>query len=164
MPIMAVLAVNFLLSAPAIIPSAVLTRRMSFDRIAVAQLLPSICGGGVAIALAATGWGVWSLVIASLVGSAMGSALFTCYVPGGRVLIFRWSELRSAFHFGANVTGFDVFNYLARNADNFIIGAFLGATTRILFPGVRHHAEAAPCSHGRFDPRPVSSFFPNARR
>jgi len=41
-------------------------------------------------------------------------------------LVFRWSELQNVMSFGANLTGFNVFNYFARNADNFIIGAFIG--------------------------------------
>ena len=127
-PIMAALSLNFLLMAPAIVPQALLIRRMAFDRIACVQLSTKIIGGGLAIALAATGWGVWSLILPGLLFSLPLRTVLFFILSGWRPrMIFHWSEVRSVLSFGANLTGFAVFNYFARNADNFIIGAFLGA-------------------------------------
>ncbi len=128
LPLMAALSLNFLLMAPAIVPRSLLIRRMAFDRIACVQLSLKIIGGGLGITLAAMGWGVWSLVLPTvLLGSPLKTVLFFV-VSGWRPrLIFCWTEVRGVLSFGANVTGFAVFNYFARNADNFIIGAFLGA-------------------------------------
>ncbi len=126
-PIMVALAVNFPFSASAVIPSALLNRRMSFDRIAIASILPVVISGGAAIWLAARGWGVWALVTSSIVGTIIETGLFHALCRWHPRPVFRWSEARSVFHFGANVTGFGLFNYFARNADQFIIGAFLGA-------------------------------------
>lgn len=127
MPVMAALGISFLLSAPGVIPAALLNRQMRFGRLAVADLTSAVINGAVAIALAATGWGVWALVIGSFAGTTAGSALFHLLSRWRPRLIFHLPEVRSVLSFGANVTGFGVFNYFARNADNFIIGAFLGA-------------------------------------
>ncbi|MHC4178466.1 MAG: MOP flippase family protein [Planctomycetota bacterium] len=125
-PILAVLSITFLLSAPGIMAGAMLTRQMAFNRLAVVQILSTVVRGATAISLAVLGCGVWSLVWASLAASATGTALFHALSPWRPRLLFRWSEVRSVFGFGTNLTGFQVFNYFARQADNFIIGAFLG--------------------------------------
>src|SRR6185295_15034946 len=39
---------------------------------------------------------------------------------------FNWNEAKSVMHFSLNLTAFNVFNYFARNADNFLIGRYLG--------------------------------------
>ncbi|MBU4398814.1 MAG: MOP flippase family protein [Planctomycetes bacterium] len=127
MGVTAVLGIGFLLSAPCLIPFSVLSRQMKFGRLAVADLVSGVIGGGVSIALAVAGLGVWALAIGSLVGTAVCTLLYQALSQWRPRLIFRWSEVRSVFSFGANITGFSLFNYFARNADNFIIGAFLGA-------------------------------------
>lgn len=123
----AVLGIGFLLSAPGLMPFAVLNRQMRFGRLAVVDLISAVLGGGVAIALAVAGLGVWALVIGSLVGAATCTLLYHVLTQWRPRLIFHWSEVRSVFSFGANITGFGLFNYFARNADNLIIGVFLGA-------------------------------------
>jgi PST family polysaccharide transporter len=127
MSVMAALGISFLLSAPGVIPSAQLNRQMKFGRIAVAELASVVINGAVAISLAVTGWGVWALVIGSQAGATTGTVLYHVLAHWRPRLIFHLSEVRIALNFGANVTGFSVVNYFARNADQFIIGAFLGA-------------------------------------
>ncbi len=126
MPVMAVLGIGFLLSAPGLMPFAVLSRQMRFGRLAVVELTSVVIGGGVAIALAVAGSGVWALAIGSLAGTAACTLLYQALSQWRPRLIFRWAEIRTVFSFGANLTGFGIFNYFARNADKFIIGAFLG--------------------------------------
>jgi O-antigen/teichoic acid export membrane protein len=127
MPVMIVLGISFLISAPGIIPSALLNRQMRFGRLAAGELAGVVIGGAVAITLAANGRGVWALVAGSLMGTAVGTVLFHVLSQWRPKLRFCRSEVGSVFRFGANMTGFGIFNYFARNADNFIIGAFLGA-------------------------------------
>jgi PST family polysaccharide transporter len=126
MSVMVALGFSFLLSTPGMIPSALLNRQMRFGRLAAIELTSAIIAGSIAIWLAVGGLGVWALVISSLTGAAIGTILLYALGHWRPRLIYRWSEVRTVFGFGANVTGFAIFNYFARNADNFIIGAFLG--------------------------------------
>jgi len=43
---------------------------------------------------------------------------------------FRWetNEIKGVMHFSSNLVGFNIFNYFVRNADNMLIGRFLGAS------------------------------------
>ena len=128
MPVVAVLGIGFLLSAPGVIPSALLNRQLKFGRIAIAELTAVVVNGTVAISLSNSRMGRLGVVIGSLSGTMTTTTLFNVLSHWRPRLVFHLSEVRSALNFGANVTGFNVFNYFARNADNFIIGIFLGAS------------------------------------
>jgi len=125
-PIIAVLSITYLLAGPALIPSALLTRRMAFDQLAIREVLTAIVKGATGISLALLGWGVWALVWATIVGSATQTVLVYTLCRWHPRLVFRWGEVRGVLSFGAHLTGSHVFNYFTRNSDKFIIGAFLG--------------------------------------
>ena len=127
MPVMAVLGVTFLLSAPGMIPEVLLIRQMRFGRVAIVELTSALAGGTVGIVLAVAGSGVWALVVAALSSTTISAALFYAFCGWRPRLTFHFWEVRTVFRFGANLTGFGMFNYFTRNADNLIIGVFLGA-------------------------------------
>lgn len=125
-PILAVLSLNFVFSALAMIPSALLTRQMAFDKLAVREVAAIMVQGATAIPLALLGWGVWALVAASLASSTAQMLLINLIYPFRPRLTFQRQTLQECLGFGLNLTGFSIFNYFARNADNLIIGVFLG--------------------------------------
>jgi O-antigen/teichoic acid export membrane protein len=126
-PIIAIMSVNFILSASAVVPSALLTRQMSFDRLAIANVAGVLVSGSTAISLAFAGYGVLALVAGSIAGTLIDTILCNALCSWHPQLIFRWSEVRSVINFGVNITGFNFFNYFARSADTAIIGTRLGA-------------------------------------
>ena len=126
-PIIAVLSLTFIISALARVQLSLLTREMAFRRLAVITTAGAVLMDFITILLALCGWGVWSLVWGSLVGSSVRMILLYVACPWRPQLLFRWSEVRGCLAFGLNLTGYSMFNYFARNADKFIIGAFLGA-------------------------------------
>lgn len=127
-PIIVVLSLTFLISSPAMVPSALLNRRLAFQRLAWIDISVSVISGVSAISLAVVGWGVWALVWSAIAGIAVHTVLVFLVSQWRPRWSFSWPEVRSVFGFGANLTGFSIFNYFARNADNLIIGVFLGAT------------------------------------
>lgn len=125
-PVIAVLAVNFVFAGFTMIPSALLQRRMEFKKLAIRELGGVITAGLTAVPLAYLGWGVWALVASSLTSSAAQMVLINLAVPFRPRFVFDRIGLSECFRFGINLTGFNFFNYFARNADNLIIGVFLG--------------------------------------
>lgn len=125
-PIIAALSLTFILRAPCLVPAALLTRRLAFNRLAVIDVSIAILHAVAAITLAWFGWGVWALVWPTVADPLIRMPML--YIASGwrPQPLFRWIEVRSVMGFGANLTGYSIFNYFARNADNFIIGAFLG--------------------------------------
>lgn len=108
---------------------AILEKRMDFRRVVFVEAATALASGVVGIALAVSGYGVWSIVLGPLVGQATLLPvpwLMTGWRPR---LVFRSTSFRDLFAFGAHLTGANVVNYFARNADNLIIGRFLGATS-----------------------------------
>jgi PST family polysaccharide transporter len=121
------LAISFLLGALSVVPTAMLNRAMEFRKVAAAQTAGAVLGTAVAIAMAINGKGVWSLVAASITTALTTTVIVWIFAPVRIELIFRRHEARRVMHFGINLTGFQVLNYVSRNADNLLVGRFLGS-------------------------------------
>lgn len=128
-PVVAVLGMSFLVSAPALVPSALLTRQLAFRQLAWIDIGVAALRSVVVLVLAFAGWHVWALVWSSIIGVAGRTVLSFLYTDWRPRWLFSRGEVRGVFGFGANLTGFSIVNYFARNADNFLIGTFLGATS-----------------------------------
>jgi PST family polysaccharide transporter len=80
----------------------------------------------VGIVLALLGKGVWALVFQSL-ANAVTATMALWWVSRWRPSFrLNFSEVRRISGYSANLTGFNLFNYFARNADYLLIGRFLG--------------------------------------
>ncbi len=122
-----VLAANFMLAALKVVQVAVLTRAMRFRAIGVAEVCATFGGGAIGIGAALTGHGVWSLVAQLLATTAIES-LGLWLTSGWRPrLRFDGAAVRELLPFGANFVGFSIVNYWMRNADNLLIGRFVGS-------------------------------------
>lgn len=128
MPIIAVLSINFVFSGFTMVPTALLQRRMEFKKLAIREIGGVLAAGLTAIPLAWMGWGVWALVGSTLASSFIQMVLINLAVPFWPRLVYDRQGLSECLKFGLNITGFNIFNYFARNADNLIIGLFLGPT------------------------------------
>ncbi len=127
-PLVAVLGIAFLFITPGMVPSAILTRDMSFDRLALVGIVSAIATAIVAVVLAYTGFGVWSLVVASVAGQLVQTLTLFAVSDWRPQLVFRWSEVRPVLSFGLNFTGNLTLRHFASESDKFIIGRFLGTT------------------------------------
>jgi PST family polysaccharide transporter len=120
--------VIFPITASATTHQALLERRSQFKSIAQIELAALTLGVACAIAAAAAGWGVFSLVVQAIV-NAVVSTLFlwkkSLWRPGRNGSL---SELKGLVGFSGNLSLFQFINYFSRNADGMIIGRFLGAT------------------------------------
>jgi len=126
MPIVAVLSINFVFAGFTMIPAALLQRRMEFKKLAIREIGGVLAAGLTAIPLAWMGWGVWALVGSSLASSFAQMILINLAVPYRPQMVFDRQGLNECLKFGLNITGFNIFNYFSRNADNLVIGLFLG--------------------------------------
>lgn len=127
-PILCVLSLSFWLTSCGVVHGSLLIREMRFKATAIVDLGAALGSYAVALGCAYSGLGVWSLVFANL-----ASALFT---TTGYWIAWRWrpefkfdrAELRSVASFSLNFSGFGLVNYFSRNADNIVVGRFLGQT------------------------------------
>jgi len=126
-PLIMVLSVTLLLSALMVVPRAILYKELQFQDVVKSQVYGSMVGSLLAIVLALSGFGVWSLVLQPLVGSLM-TVVLTFYYSGWRPrLSYSWHSVRSLANFSMPVLGADLMNYAYRNGDSLIIGKILGS-------------------------------------
>ncbi|HJY82393.1 MAG TPA: lipopolysaccharide biosynthesis protein [Candidatus Binatia bacterium] len=126
--IIRVVAVGLLITPLSDILNSLLSRRMAFRTVALIEVGCAMVSQTTALIAAVLGFGVWSVVFATLVlQSARLVSLFGAirWVPRLR---FRRQSFLELFSFGGHLLGFQFLNYFVRNLDNVIIGKFLGST------------------------------------
>lgn len=126
-PLVAVLSLQFLLSASTLVHSALLTRAMRFKEAALIDLCAFVCGSTVAVVAAWRGLGVWSLVLNSLVYAMVNMMLYWKRSGWAPKIGFQPECARDLWSYGSHLMGFNALNYWARNADNYLIGKYCGA-------------------------------------
>lgn len=120
------MALSGIIAAFQTAPSVVLQRSLTFERIAFAQVAQQAVFQATAIALALLGFEVWSLVIASIVKSAVGACLLSASAPWRIGLGIDRAIARRLLPFGVLIQ----LNGAAGIANNatipLIVGYFLG--------------------------------------
>jgi O-antigen/teichoic acid export membrane protein len=120
------LAPTFVLSGLSIVQVAMLQREMDFRRLAFVENTTLIGANTLGVVLAVLGFGVWSLVALILASTGLRTGmvwLLSSWRPHGWVNRRAISDL---WGFSSRVAGFNAVNYWARNADNLLIGRFVG--------------------------------------
>lgn len=129
----AALSFPFIINGLGIQHAALLRRHMRFDSLAVVKVGSQAIGILVTITMALLGWRYWSLV-AGAWAISLSTLLLTFYfcpwMPGR---IQKGSGIRDMLLFGGHMTVSNFIGYLARNADNFLIGRFIGAESLGLY-------------------------------
>ncbi len=127
MGVTAALSLSFFISGLTIQHQALLRRHMRFGSQAVINIASCVVYLIVTILLALAGWRYWALMGGALATALSGTLLtfFFCpWIPGR---MRRATGVRDMLRFGGYLTGGNFFNYFAGNADNILIGRFLGA-------------------------------------
>jgi len=106
--------------------------------LALIGIIGQLAGIVAAIIAALYGAGYWALVIGQLAGAIAG-AIAVWVACGWRPgLPVRRSGIRGMLNFGGHMTGFNFVNYFSRNADNVLIGKFIGADALGLYAKAYH--------------------------
>ena len=121
------LALSFIISGFVIQHQALLRRHMYFGSIAVIHITSKIISLIVTIILALYGWRYWALVGGTLVSSLSLTILTFVFCPWLPGRVRKGTGVRDMLKFGGHLTGFNFINYFSRNADNILIGRFIGA-------------------------------------
>ena len=125
--VVSALAVTFALRGASAQHQALLERRLQFRRLARVELVSSAVSTAAAITVALLGGGMWALVTLN-VSYVLARSLQLWKASGWRPgPPRRAAGLWSLLTFGGHLSVFNVVNYTARNADNVLIGRFVGA-------------------------------------
>lgn len=105
-------------------------KELRFRTLSAIEITASGIASASAIGSAVLGWGVWSLVLRSIMQASVTSLMCISWaarcgkLPG---LHFRRADLHGFVGFGLYQMGERAMNYLSANVDNLIIGRLLGA-------------------------------------
>ena len=125
-PVLRAHAIAIPLAALDGVQEAIFRRRFAFRVLALRGVIGQVAGGLTALAFAAAGAGVWTLVAFALVPFVVGTTVLwvlSPWRPGFDVSLARYRELLA---FGGFTVGVNVVSLVQRRADHFLIGAMLG--------------------------------------
>lgn len=135
--IIRVICLNFVILSFSIIQQTILQKKVEFKLLAIVNIIGSFIAGGVALFMAAKGYGVWAIVWQILIKSIITSVMLwilNWWRPG---FAFSWISLKELFSYGSKLTGagliYSVFQYFYNNVIGklFTVDA-LGFYTRAL--------------------------------
>lgn len=126
-PVMAAMSAVVVLSVAAATPRAIMERTLRYGRIATIEAAAIAIGAGAGLIVAWHGGGVWSLVVYNLVSQGLRAAAFGWSARRTLSPNFDFGRLGPLLAFGGWVLATNLLNFLARNSDNLLIGAWLGS-------------------------------------
>ncbi len=122
------LSINFILTSGYLIQRTLLKKKVDFKEIGVINLFSTILSGIIGIFFAYNDYGVWSLVINSILINVFSLVLYWYFNPWRPKFIFRIDAIKELWTFGLNVTLLNIFRYFTIKIDNILIGKFMGST------------------------------------
>lgn len=126
-PLVRVIALDFVLAPLGIVQSAILSREMNFRALALAEVCSVSVSGVLALVLAITGFGVWALIVKVLAATVTTViVVWTQSQWRPRWLLDR-AAIKDLSGFSYNLVGFTTINYWARKSDDLLIGRVLGS-------------------------------------
>lgn len=126
-PLCCAASLSVLFNTLNMVPNGILMREKRFKSISVRLVVVSIVAGAAAIVLALLGFGCYALVWNAILTAAL---VFAWNWAGTRLTFDNrnfMEPLRVIWRFSAYQGGFSIVNYFARNLDNLLLGATVGA-------------------------------------
>ncbi|MDB4876555.1 MAG: hypothetical protein JWM41_3001 [Gemmatimonadetes bacterium] len=124
--IIMLLSVAYLITAPQMLPRALMARRLEFQKLAWIDGLQSISLTVTTIAFAMMGYRYWSLAYAALISSTVTTLLALAWAPHRITWPTQFRRIAGEAAFGWNVALSRVGTYAYSNADFAIVGRVLG--------------------------------------
>lgn len=114
------------IDAFAVVPQSLLQSQNRFDRLAMIETVAQLFAGMAAIAMAATGFGVWALVLPQVSGRLARAGWICAIAPLRYAARFSLASLRPHLAESSHVLGAATSDYVFKNADKIVIGRFFG--------------------------------------
>lgn len=126
-PLFAATAASALLYGFASTQIALLTRELNFRSLELREIGATLIGGVGAVALAVAGAGAWAIVGQNLFVAGASAVLVWRLSTWRPRLIYSGESLRTLGAFGVKTLGAKLLSYANLNADNLLVGRFLGS-------------------------------------
>ncbi len=120
--ILKVLSIVFILASVGRLLEARLRKSLDFKSRFWIEFGKALFKGGVSIALALMGYGVWSLVYGQILGTAFGTLLYWIKVRWRPQFVIDREITKSLLHFGLQMTLVSILGMIHKNIDYVIVG------------------------------------------
>ena len=105
---------------------------LDFKKKAITNLFAVVISGGIGVWMAYSGYGVWSLVLQTIINSLVTLILLTALVRWKPLLIFSKSSFNQMFGFGSKMLGAMLLDAITDNLYTFMLGRFF-STAKVGF-------------------------------
>jgi O-antigen/teichoic acid export membrane protein len=122
-----VASLSFVLSLN-VVQLGLLRRELDFRRIGYMSIVNSLVTAAVSITGALLGLGAMALILGSVAATVVGTVQSYLYVPWRPTNRPDRTSALDLWRYSRGLLGFGIVNYWSRNADNLLIGRFLGTT------------------------------------
>ncbi|MCW2986140.1 MAG: flippase family protein, partial [Conexibacter sp.] len=126
-PLLLVLSSTFLISSIATTHEALLVRDLQFRAVELRVMVGLLCGAAAGVVTALNGGGPWAIIAQQVTTALVTTILIVKRSPWRPTLRFSREALRDLGGFSGFVLGHRLLYYIHRNADNLLIGRFVGA-------------------------------------
>lgn len=126
-PVLQALSLGLFLNGLSSTPAALLERDFQFKTLAMRRAVGTISGGTAAVICAMAGFGVWSLVIQTLVTATISTTVLWLTAGWRPRASFSVESFRGLRTVGLSVMGIELVAYFNSQADKMLIGAFMDA-------------------------------------
>jgi PST family polysaccharide transporter len=126
-PLVVFISTTFFIASLGNVQNGLLMRRMNFKAIAIIGICAIGFSGPIAIFLAFSGYGVWSLAWYTVLNASFYVLFLSIYARWVPHFLLGLQHIKGLMGFGANLTGWSFVNYFALNMDNLLVGRFLGS-------------------------------------
>jgi O-antigen/teichoic acid export membrane protein len=143
--VLSALSVRLPIQAFAAVAEALLQRQLRFRQLATIELLSYLAYSIVSVSLALLDFGVWALVSAYLCFTTFRTACLVVIQPHPKRLQLNVQAIKDFMFFSGGVTVSRVFDLVALQGDNVIVGRWLGAEALGIY-GRAYHLTVTPSS------------------
>ena len=132
-PVVRVIGLSLIINAVSAILLTRLRKSLSFRTIAATNIIAYVFSGIIAITLAYSGWGVWSLVVMQLASGIFIAAILTIITRWLPSLSFSKDSFKTLLSFGGYILAANLLQATCQNIQGMIIGRIFSATQTGLY-------------------------------
>jgi PST family polysaccharide transporter len=119
------LSINLFFASVNIVPNALFYRDKIFRYVAIRGFIIQVAGGGIGVAVALLGGGLYALVVNPILSSILLFVISIRRYPQTFRLTLGLNSLRRIFSYSAYQFLFNMINYFSRNLDTLLIGKYM---------------------------------------
>ncbi len=135
-----VIGLTLILGSPCTVHWVTLSVRLDFKTPAKIQFYATLTACAASLYCAWLGWGVWSLVVLSLLRTAGASLLALLIVRWRPRVPFSWKSFRELFGYGSKLLASSLLDTAFNNITPLVIGKFFSSATLGLYSRAQHWA------------------------